>query len=105
MEEIAVLLKIPHHIDDIRRSFYDIEKEGPQKTWHGTYFRVSKGNLSEEQWKLTPTAWYYAHPSPKQLGNSSCSNYLSCFYNFHDSFIAGKEKIPSCSRTKNKKKH
>ena len=72
MGEIAVLLNIPFYIDHIQGAIYDMEKGGPQKTKRGFCFSLSEGNLSEEQQILTPIAWWYAHPSPKNLGNSSC---------------------------------
>jgi hypothetical protein len=72
MGKIVVLLTIPCNIYGIQCSIYDVEKGGPQKTLHGTCFSVSEGNLLEEQRKLTPVAWYHAHPSPEKLGNSSC---------------------------------
>jgi hypothetical protein len=63
---IAAYLNIPNYTEIIQSSIYDINKENLQKRNDGSYFFVHKGNLTEAQLKLTPLAYSFVHPPPKQ---------------------------------------
>ena len=72
MGEIAVDLEFAVCIETIQGNLYDMEKKGPQKS-RGGIFELSQDEekfLSEAQLKMTPFAWWYAHPSPEELGSS-----------------------------------
>ncbi len=72
MGDIAVDIGIPHEIEIIQGTLYDVEKGGIYSRADGSKFRVDAKtkNLSDPQLKLSKFSFSLAHLSHEE-GNSS----------------------------------